>query len=831
MKPMQRLLLCGALFCTANSQAQLVRNINTNATFSTIQAAIDDPGTLDGHNLQVSAGTYNEDVDVTKEVHIMGDDAGTTIVSGVPSGPSSTFQINASNVLLQGLTITRSGNNPAQWNDPTLNSAGLSIQGLLKTNVEIRDCIITGNRVGIDINNSAGHSIHNNTITVNRVGIILRNQTNNLTVAENTITDNWTVGILFLDASGGTNVPGQTSTNSNFNRNLISGNWYAEIVDRQSGGSLPTPGTTNLKSFGCNRFGTNTPVVTSANSTEPGYAALIPVVYGGSAVAPGGQPDIAGPASANIQYSLQSLITYPASPLCALSGLVTPTQDGPGLLYSSTPGLSIDANTGAINMASSASGTYLVTLSTSAGCGDPTANLTVRPTTPINPIANQSYCSNNTSNSLPITGTPGLSFTWTASGTNTGVAASGAGSFPTFNAVNNGPTPVSDIITVRASGGTGCTNLKPMVFRVTTNPSPIFLPPLPQSVCSGSASIPVTLSSTVPATTYTWINNNPTTGLSAAGAGNIPSFTARAPGPGSNTSIITVSPIAYGCPGSNNSFAITVQPSPGTFSYPQSPYCQVGTAVPAFTGSVGGIWLSPPGVIMNPATGVVNLSFSTPGFYTVNYFFPGICGILSSGPLVIKAMASVDPVPNQVYCDGFVTNPIAFTGSAASYTWTNDNTGIGLAASGSGNIPAFNTINAGPGAQLAHILVKPIGNGVTTCTNKVMGFRYQVNFCPPISHPGDHSGDGSTGRISTASAFNVSPNPARGQVTLQYTGVAAGPFMVQLVDGFGQPTGRSYTWNGSAINIDLSGVRPGAYMLRIVQQKNGAVVQKQLIKL
>jgi hypothetical protein len=42
-------------------------------------------------------------------------------------------------------------------------------------------------------------------------------------------------------------------------------------------------------------------VITTANSGEPPYADQIPVAYGGSATAPGGQPDIAGPASANFQ--------------------------------------------------------------------------------------------------------------------------------------------------------------------------------------------------------------------------------------------------------------------------------------------------------------------------------------------------------------------------------------------------------------------------------------------------------------------------------------------------------------------------------------------------
>ncbi len=107
---------------------------------------------------------------------------------------------------------------------------------------------------------------------------------------------------MFLDASGGTNSPPQQALNSDFKNNNISANWYGQAVDRQSGGSLPAPGTTNLKNFTLNWWGTTSPVVTTANSAEPGYAAQIPVAYGGTATPPGGQPDIAGPASANIVY-------------------------------------------------------------------------------------------------------------------------------------------------------------------------------------------------------------------------------------------------------------------------------------------------------------------------------------------------------------------------------------------------------------------------------------------------------------------------------------------------------------------------------------------------
>ncbi len=284
-----------------NSVSGPVHNINTGLNYCTIQAAVDAAPTLNGHTITVDAGTYDEDVNVNKTLSIIGSGAGSTSIRGIFGGDGATVRISANNVEIAGFTITRLGNNTTDWNDPTLNSAGIAIQGTSISGALIRDNIITGNRTGIDINNSSTHTIRNNDITFNRTGLIFRNQTDNLTIVENNINDNWTIGVLFLDASVGSNVPVQTALNSNIHNNNISGNWYGQIQDRQSGGALPAPGT-NLKNFTCNWYGTTSPVKTNVNTTEPGYAAQIPVAYGGSAVPPGGQPDIEGTASDNLVY-------------------------------------------------------------------------------------------------------------------------------------------------------------------------------------------------------------------------------------------------------------------------------------------------------------------------------------------------------------------------------------------------------------------------------------------------------------------------------------------------------------------------------------------------
>lgn len=298
--PDQTTAVAAALALT-NPASSVVREISSGslsvAQGMSIQTAVNNAAvnTL----VKVGAGEFHEDVNINKSITLLGAGMNATTVYGVIGGGGATFQISANAVVIDGFGISRDGNNTTDWNNTGLNFGGIAIANV--GNAEIRNCKLFGNRTGIDINRSSGNFIHNNIISDNRTGLIFRNQTDNTRVMENEIDNNWTMGILFLDASSGTNSPIQSASNSNFSENHISGNWYGQVVERQAGGSLPAPGT-NLKNFTCNWYGTLQPLVSTANSTEPGYATQIPVAYGGTATAPGGQPDILGAGSANIVY-------------------------------------------------------------------------------------------------------------------------------------------------------------------------------------------------------------------------------------------------------------------------------------------------------------------------------------------------------------------------------------------------------------------------------------------------------------------------------------------------------------------------------------------------
>lgn len=179
------------------------------------------------------------------------------------------------------------------------------------------------------------------------------------------------------------------------------------------------------------------------------------------------------------------------------------------------------------------------------------------------------------------------------------------------------------------------------------------------------------------------------------------------------------------------------------------PYCEGDDIQLSATGSGTFSWTGPNGFTstqQNPT--IPNSDPSMSGTYTVTVT-DASCTATATTDVIVDPAPVVDPVSDQTVCAGAATSAVNFTGSFAStsYDWSNDNTSIGLAANGSGDIASFTTTNPGP----AQITVTPTANG---CVGAPITFAIQVNPVPTIDPITDQTlcaGDNTADIIFTAS--------------------------------------------------------------------------------
>ncbi|MBV5336659.1 MAG: hypothetical protein J0653_01215, partial [Deltaproteobacteria bacterium] len=97
---------------------------------------------------------------------------------------------------------------------------------------------------------------------------------------------------------------------------------------------------------------------------------------------------------------------------------------------------------------------------------------------------------------------------------------------------------------------------------------------------------------------------------------------------------------------------------------------------------------------------------------------------------------------DQVVCNGSSTANVIFstvnTGGTTSYSWSNNTPAIGLAASGTGNIPFFTAVNSGTDPVIATITVTPeYTNNFVSCTGPSKTFTITVNPVANVVDPSD----------------------------------------------------------------------------------------------
>ncbi len=170
--------------------------------------------------------------------------------------------------------------------------------------------------------------------------------------------------------------------------------------------------------------------------------------------------------------------------------------------------------------------------------------------------------------------TPALKLTICA-GSSTTLSASGEGTISWYDAPTGGKylggggqfvTPVLDSSTTFYVQDSTCTASRTRRAVLVTINTPIVDAIGDLSVCHGSLSAEIALTSTVPSAVFKWSNSTPSVGLPASGVGNVPAFQAINTGAAPIVSTITVTPEALAgtktCIGPPKTFTITVHPLP-----------------------------------------------------------------------------------------------------------------------------------------------------------------------------------------------------------------------------------------------------------------------------
>ena len=268
------------------------------------------------------------------------------------------------------------------------------------------------------------------------------------------------------------------------------------------------------------------------------------------------------------------------------------------------------------------------------------------------------------------------------------------------------------------------------------------------------------------------------------------------------TYIATYTDPVTNCPGSN-SVVVTVNPVPAMTSSNTASVCSGGTVNIPLIASVPSTfaWVAVSNANVtgesttSQSTSTLSntLTNATSSVQTVVYTVTptGTAGSCVGYPQTVTV--TVNPIPsvtqpaNQTFCSAASTTAIAFAGSGVTgtaYNWTNDNPGIGLAASGTGTIASFTAVNSGTTPIIANIVVTPVANG---CSGTAKTFTITVNPTPTPTIVSDYCTYRSIGKVrltsSTCASCTYSWNTG---ATLNYIDVdLAGNYTVTVTNASG----------------------------------------------
>ncbi len=355
----------------------------------------------------------------------------------------------------------------------------------------------------------------------------------------------------------------------------------------------------------------------------------------------------AAPCSASSTFSVTitsgaNATVTPAGPFCANAAAVNLVAANPGGTWSGT-GIT-NAATGTFDPAVAGVGSHIITYTIAGGCG-----ATDTETIIVNAVGNAAFsyaaanfCVSDPNPSPTITGTPGGTFTINAPGVinaSTGVinlAGSGSGTF-TVTYTTSGACPSSSTFSV-----TIATTLNTTI--TATGP-----------FCEDDPSVNL-----VAATAGgTWSG----TGITNAATGTFDPGTA-----GAGTHTITYT-LAGACGGSSTTTIVVNPFESAVISYASASFCgNDADPFPSIMGTIGGTFTINNGGVINSTTGIVDLSASGSGTFTITYTTPGVCSDVSTFDITITPNAVANLFPAGPLCLG--SGDLILNGAPGGGVWT-----------------------------------------------------------------------------------------------------------------------------------------------------------------